>query len=110
MHTFALQLAPVLATEKSKVPFYIAGGLLVAWALTVSLGLGMRKPDFPSTLAGQRAVVAVTAVLVLAALSTAVLTSGTPAKGASAPTHTEAQAPIPVVSAPVPSASGGSGP
>ncbi len=102
MHTFALQLTPVLAAEKSKVPFYIAGGVLVAWALILSLGLGMRKPDFPGSLAGQRAVVAVTAVLVLAALSTAVLTAGTPAKGAVAPTHTQAQAPIPVVSAPAP--------
>jgi len=43
----ALQLAPILAAEKSKVPFYIAGGLLVAWALIVSLALGMRKPEFP---------------------------------------------------------------
>ena len=33
MHTLAVQLAPVLAAEKSKVPFYIAGGLLVVWAL-----------------------------------------------------------------------------
>jgi hypothetical protein len=70
----------------------------------------MRKPDFPGSLAGQRAVVAVTAVLVLAALSTAVLTAGTPAKGAVAPTRTQAQAPIPVVSAPVESSSGASAP
>ncbi len=40
----------MLAAEKSKVPFYIAGGLLVVWALTLSLGLGMRKPDFPGSL------------------------------------------------------------
>jgi hypothetical protein len=105
MHTFALQLAPVLAAEKSKVPFYVAGGVLVAWALILSLGLGMRKPDFPGSLAAQRAVVAVTAILVLAALSTAVLTAGPPAKGPVPPTHTEAQAPIPVVSAPVQSSS-----
>ena len=38
MHTLAVQLAPVLAAEKSKVPFYIAGGLLVVWALGISLG------------------------------------------------------------------------
>ena len=76
MHTLAVQIAPVLAAEKSKVPFYIAGGLLVLWALTVSLGLGLRKPDFPGSLAGQRAVSAVTIVLVLAAVSTAVITSG----------------------------------
>ena len=110
MHTFALQLAPVLAAEKSKVPFYIAGGVLVAWALILSLGLGMRKPDFPGSLAGQRAVIAVTAVLVLAAVSTAVLTASPPTKVAVAPTHTQAQAPVPVVSAPVESSSGGSGP
>jgi len=84
MHTAAVQLAPILGAEKSKVPFYIAGGLLVAWALFVSLGLGMRKPNFPNSMAGQRAVMATTAVLVLAALSTAVLTSGSPAKGAAA--------------------------
>jgi plastocyanin len=105
MHTIALQLAPILAAEKSKVPFYIAGGLLVVWALTLSLVLGMRKPDFPGSLAGQRAVTAVTAVLVLAAVSTAVLTAGSPAKSAVPPTHTQEQAPIPVVSAPVPASS-----
>jgi plastocyanin len=77
VHTLAAQLAPVLAAEKSKVPFYIAGGLLVLWALTVSLGLGLRKPDFPGSLAGQRGVMAVTIVLVLGAVSTAVITSGT---------------------------------
>ena len=77
MHT-ALHLAPVLAAEKSKVPFYVAGGLLVAWALVVSLALGLRDPRFPGGLAGQRAVSAVTAVLVLAALVTAVVTSGAP--------------------------------
>jgi plastocyanin len=102
MHTFAVQLAPVLASEKSKVPFYIAGGLLVVWAFTLSLGLGMRKPDFPGSLAGQRAVVAVTAVLVLAAVATAVLTAGVPAKGSVPPTKTQELAPVPVVSAPVP--------
>jgi plastocyanin len=82
MHTVALHLAPVLAAEKSKVPFYVAGGALVLWALLVSLGLGMRKPDFPSNLPGQRTVSAITAVLVLAAVSTAVITSGSPAKPA----------------------------
>jgi plastocyanin len=105
MHTLALQLAPVLAAEKSKVPFYIAGGLLVVWALTLSLGLGMRKPDFPGSLAGQRAVVAITAVLVLASVATAVLTASPPAKSAVPPAQTQEQAPVPVVSAPVPSSS-----
>ncbi|HUB36833.1 MAG TPA: hypothetical protein VL972_08410 [Solirubrobacteraceae bacterium] len=80
MHSLALALAPVVGAEKSKVPFYVAGGLLVVWALVLSLGLGMRKPDFPFGPAGERAVIAVTVVLVLAAASMAVLTSEPPAK------------------------------
>jgi uncharacterized cupredoxin-like copper-binding protein len=76
VHTLAVQLAPILAEGKSKVPFFIAGGLLVAWALFVSLGLGLRNPDFPGNLGGQRIVSAITAVLVIAAASTAVITSG----------------------------------
>jgi plastocyanin len=102
MHTLAVQLAPVLAAEKSKVPFYIAGGLLVLWALTVSLALGMRKADFPGNLNGQRTVSAITVVLVLAAVSTAVLTAGTPAKSAAStpPTSPAEQAPAPTASTP----------
>ncbi|HEY5286626.1 MAG TPA: plastocyanin/azurin family copper-binding protein [Solirubrobacteraceae bacterium] len=67
---------PVLAAEKSKVPYYIAGGLLVAWALLVSMVLGRRNPNFPGSPGGQRAVMAVSAVLVLATVSMAVVTSG----------------------------------
>jgi plastocyanin len=84
MHTAALHLTPIFGAEKSRAPFYIAGGLLVAWALIVSLGLGLRRPDFPGNLAGQRAVMAISAVLVLAAVATAVITSGTPAKAGAA--------------------------
>jgi hypothetical protein len=84
MHTLAVQLAPVMAAEKSKVPFFIAGGLLVVWALIVSLGLGLRKPNFPGSAQGERAVIAISAVLVLAAISTAVITAGTPSKSATA--------------------------
>lgn len=108
MHTLALQLAPVLAAEKSKVPFYIAGGILVVWALVLSLGLGLRKPDFPGSLAGQRAVMGISVVLVLAAVSTAVLTSSSPAKARTPPAQTQEQAPVPVVSAPVPAGSASS--
>ncbi|MFI5005389.1 MAG: hypothetical protein ACHQE6_10295 [Solirubrobacterales bacterium] len=79
MHAAILQLAPVLAAEaKSKVPFYIAGGVLVCWALLVSLGLGLRKPDFPGNRQGERMVIGTTAVLVAAAMVTAVTTSGGP--------------------------------
>lgn len=92
MHALAVHIAPVLAAEKSKVPFYVAGGVLVLWALTVSVVLGLRNPDFPGNLAGQRAVGAITAVLVAAALATAVITSGGGTKTASAAETTSTQA------------------
>jgi len=83
MHSAALQLAPVLA-EKSKVPFYVAGGVLVVWALTVSAGLGLRRAAFPFSLGGERVVIAISVVLVLTVTSMAVITAGVPAHKASA--------------------------
>src|SRR5580704_5259891 len=125
MHAAVLQLAPILGAEKSKVPFYIAGGALVAWALIVSLGLGLRRPDFPGGLAGQRAVIAITAVLVVATLTMAVVTSGgstTKAVASSAPpasssspvsappaTSTPAGTPTATTGTPVPPSSPSSG-
>lgn len=99
MHTAVLQLAPILGAEKSKVPFYVAGGLLVAWALTVSLGLGLRLAAYPASASGQRIVMAVSAVLVVATLSTAVITSGSDAHDG---TH-EPPAPLEPPPAPLPS-------
>lgn len=84
MHAAIVHLSPILAAEKSKTPFYIVGAALVAWALIVSIGLGLREGGFPRTLAAQRAVIAVTAVLVLAAVSMAVATSGGSTKVAQA--------------------------
>jgi hypothetical protein len=78
VHTAILQLAPVLAAAKSKVPFYIVGGLLICWALLLSLGLGLRKPEFPGGATGQRAVIAITAVLIASTMTMAVVTSGGP--------------------------------
>jgi plastocyanin len=82
MHSLAVQLAPLIAAEKSKVPFYVAGGVLVAWALILSMAIGMRRPEFPGDLKGQRLVSAVTVVLVIGALSTAIITSGAPSSSA----------------------------
>jgi plastocyanin len=93
MHSATLQLAPVLA-EKSKAPFYVAGGVLVLWALTVSAGLGLRRPAFPFTLVGERVVITISVVLVLTAVSMAVITSGAPAH------KTSAQAPAATSAAP----------
>lgn len=85
MHTLAVHIAPILAAEKSKTAFFIAGGALVAWALFVSLALGMRSPTFPGNLGGQRVVSAISAVFVLGAVSTAVITSGGESKAEGAP-------------------------
>jgi hypothetical protein len=71
-----LHLTPILGAEKSKVAFYIAGGLLICWAFGVSMGIGMRRPEFPGNAAGERLVMAISAVLVLAATAMAVVTSG----------------------------------
>jgi plastocyanin len=83
MHGTALALLPVLAAEKSRTPFYIAGGVLVAWALILSLALGLRYPAFPRNLLGERVVIAISVVLVLAAISAAVVTASEPAKAGS---------------------------
>jgi uncharacterized cupredoxin-like copper-binding protein len=80
VHGAATLLSPMLAAEKSKVPFYVAGGALATWAVIVSVLLGLRKSDFPGSLAGQRVVLAITGVLVAGAISMAVATSGTPTK------------------------------
>lgn len=85
MHT-AIQLAPVLAVGKSKLPFYIAGGALVVWALLISMAIGMRRDSFPSNVGQQRGIMAVSVVLVLAAVSMAVVTSGGEGKASAAGT------------------------
>lgn len=106
MHPATLHLAPILAAEKSRVPFYIAGGVLVVWALIVSIGIGMRRPDFPGSQSGERLVIVISVVLVLATASTAVITASTPAKAAasaSAPA-TSTQSPAGASSAPAPAA------
>ncbi len=67
----------IAAGEPSKVPFYIAGGLLVVWALALA-GIGLTRPAFPYNARGARGVVAVTGVLMVLAMATAVLTSAFP--------------------------------
>jgi len=79
-----MQLAPVLAAEKSKTAFYIMGGVLVVWALVLSMGIGMRRPNFPDSLRVERGVIAISVTLVIATLAAAVLTSGGPSKSEAA--------------------------
>jgi plastocyanin len=107
VHTALVHLAPIVAAEKSKVPFYVAGGLLAVWAMVLSLGLGLRHASFPRTLGGERGVIAVSVVLVLGAASTAVITAGTPASSAQAPSAQAPSAPSPGGAPPASTPSGG---
>jgi hypothetical protein len=60
--------------EPSKTPFYILGGAAAVWAI-VLFAVGMRSRDFPGSAGAQRAVMAISVVLVAAAMASAVLTS-----------------------------------
>ena len=65
------------AGEPSKIPFYIAGGLLVVWALALAT-VGLTRPSFPDSERGARGIMAVSAVLMLLAMAMAVITSAFP--------------------------------
>jgi uncharacterized cupredoxin-like copper-binding protein len=82
----ASHLATILAAtvEKDKTAFYICGGLLAAWAVILSAGIGLRRPEFPGTLGGERTVIAISAVLVVATMTAAVATAGPPASATAA--------------------------
>jgi hypothetical protein len=72
----ALMLAAEAAKEEgSHTAFYIAGACLAAWAVIVSF-LGISRPDFPGNQAGRNVVITISALLVLGATSTAVITAG----------------------------------
>jgi hypothetical protein len=59
------------AAEPSKVPFYIAGGILVVWAVALS-SIGLTRPSFPFGVTGQRAVMGISLVLAAVAIGTAI--------------------------------------
>jgi hypothetical protein len=62
------------AAEPSKVPFYVAGGLLAVWAVVLS-GIGLTRPAFPFGVAGQRAVMLISFLLAALAIAMAIATS-----------------------------------
>jgi hypothetical protein len=69
-----LVLAAAEAEEKSKVPFFICGGLFAVWAI-VLFAVGMRSTTFPGGQSAERGVIAVSLVLMVAAMATAVITA-----------------------------------
>jgi hypothetical protein len=75
MHALiGLILAAEEEAEPSKTAFYICGGLLAAWAVVLS-GIGMTQETFPATVGAKRGVIAISLVLVAAAMATAVITA-----------------------------------
>lgn len=64
----------IAAAEPSKAPFYLAGGVLAAWAVVLA-AVGLTRPSFPSGPAGQRGVTLVSVVLVAIAIAMAIVTS-----------------------------------
>jgi hypothetical protein len=60
--------------ETSKTAFYILGGAAAAWAI-ILFSLGMRSAAFPGSAAAQRGVIAISVLVVIGAMASAVLTS-----------------------------------
>jgi len=65
--------ALLAAAEPSKVPFYIAGGVLAVWAVVLA-GIGISRPRFPGNQGGQRGVIGLSFLLIVIAIGAAVLT------------------------------------
>ncbi len=64
----------IAAAEPSKVPFYLLGGVLAGWAVVLA-GIGLMRPSFPDGRVGERGVLALSFVFVIAAIAAAILTS-----------------------------------
>jgi hypothetical protein len=81
MHpTGVARAVSVFATAPSKVPFYLAGGLLAGWAVLLGL-TGLRYPEFPGSAGRARLVMLTTGLLVAATLTAAVTTAGEEGEG-----------------------------
>jgi plastocyanin len=72
--------AVVIATEITA--FHVMGALLALWAVLLA-GLGIMRHNFPGSDAAEKAVMAISAILVAAAIGTGIATSESPAKGES---------------------------
>jgi hypothetical protein len=70
----ALLVVAAAEAEPSKTAFYLCGGALAVWAVALGF-IGLRSPEFPGSERASRGVMAISAVLVVAAMAAAVLTS-----------------------------------
>jgi hypothetical protein len=60
--------------ESSKTAFYILGGAAAAWAV-ILFAVGMRSETFPGSAGAQRGVIAISVLVVIGAMASAVLTA-----------------------------------
>jgi len=74
----------MFAAAPSKLPYYIAGGVLALWAVLLA-GWGISHAEFPGSEGRGRLVMLTSFVLVAATMSAAVLTAGEDEEGAAAP-------------------------
>lgn len=88
MHLFRVAGAAwVFASTPSKVPFYVAGAVLVCWAFGVAV-TGIARPGFVRSERAAPFVVLTSAALAAAAIATAVTTAGPPTERHGAATAT----------------------
>ncbi len=75
LHAFLVLAAEAAEeAEPSKTPFYVCGGALAVWAVVLGF-VGLRSADFPGSQIATRGVIALTAVLMVAAMVTSVTTA-----------------------------------
>jgi plastocyanin len=75
------RLPPVLVLASTDITaFHILGGLLALWAVILS-ALGVMRHDFPGKGAGQTVVMAISVVLVIGAVGSAIVTAEDEPKG-----------------------------
>ena len=76
LHALTIVFAAVEGEhESSKSLFYVAGGVLAAFAVIISV-IGIKRiATFPSSKGQERGVLGLAALLVLAAMAAAILTS-----------------------------------
>jgi hypothetical protein len=67
-------------------PFYFVGGALAVWAVVVT-ALGLMREGFPASKSSERIVTAISVVLALAAISTAVIAAASESEKGGASEH-----------------------
>lgn len=72
MSVTALLVLAAEEAEHTPIAFYIGGGVLAAWAVLLS-AIGLARPDFPESDGTAKGLYGLSAVLVVAAAATAIL-------------------------------------